>query len=96
MLITLQNPPNLLKRYLLQIKPILSDKIQYIRCVIWLLQTEYLADYKWIKRMISIPGNDLFQDIRELLSVSLQTLLDHNEHMNFDKPIPGLTSFYDL
>lgn len=46
--------------------------------------------------MVLFPGNDLFQDIRELLSVSLQALLDHNEHMNFDKPIPGLTSFYDL
>lgn len=46
--------------------------------------------------MILFPGNDLFQDIQELLSVSLQALLDHNEHMHFDKPIPGLTSFYDL
>uniref|UniRef100_A0A1B6HWM6 RPAP1/MINIYO-like TPR repeats domain-containing protein n=1 Tax=Homalodisca liturata TaxID=320908 RepID=A0A1B6HWM6_9HEMI len=41
-------------------------------------------------------GSDLFRDTQEWLEEVLQALLVHNEHINFDEPIPGLKSFYDF
>ncbi|XP_046675794.1 RNA polymerase II-associated protein 1-like [Homalodisca vitripennis] len=45
---------------------------------------------------VLLAGSDLFRDTQEWLEEVLQALLVHNEHINFDEPIPGLKSFYDF
>ncbi|XP_054282701.1 RNA polymerase II-associated protein 1 isoform X2 [Macrosteles quadrilineatus] len=45
---------------------------------------------------VLLAGNDLFRDVRDWLNEALQALLVHDKQMKFNKPIPGLQSFYDF
>uniref|UniRef100_A0A1B6CGL5 RNA polymerase II-associated protein 1 n=1 Tax=Clastoptera arizonana TaxID=38151 RepID=A0A1B6CGL5_9HEMI len=43
-----------------------------------------------------LAGNDLFRDVTTWLETILIVLLKYNSQLDFDQPIPGLTSFYDF
>lgn len=46
--------------------------------------------------VIFLQGNELFREVHPWLSAVLHTILGHNQDLDFNSPIPGLQSFYDL
>lgn len=45
---------------------------------------------------VYLAANDLFQDVSHLLEACLSYILKRKQKLDFEKDIPGLTSFYDF